>query len=153
MTIMDGDKICKLKRTPSQLWNLEVVLLKESGALHTINGTMENYADILKQHSKISDRKLNLIINRSFKWTMTPFKHTSKIVTKRLNNDSQPDSVTTVLLGGMDKNSCSLFWEVYESLSKEFAVFTFTQINLGKIWIHLFSPLIHGLNRKENWAL
>lgn len=64
---------------------------------------------------------------------MTPFKHTSKIVTKRLNNDSQPDSVTTVLLGGMDKNSCSLFWEVYGSLSKEFAVFTFTQINLGKI--------------------
>uniref|UniRef100_A0AAZ3QDJ1 Transposase Tc1-like domain-containing protein n=1 Tax=Oncorhynchus tshawytscha TaxID=74940 RepID=A0AAZ3QDJ1_ONCTS len=45
-----------------------------TGALHKIDGIMreENCVDILKQHLKISVRKLNLVANGPSKWTMTP---------------------------------------------------------------------------------
>ena len=59
-----------------------------TGALHKIDGirSQENYVDILKQHLKISVRKLKLGRKWVFQMDNTP-KHTSKVVAKLLKDN------------------------------------------------------------------
>ena len=60
----------------------------ETGALHKIDGIMrsENDVDKLKQHLKISVRKLKLGRKWVFQMDNDP-KHTSKVVAKRLKDN------------------------------------------------------------------
>ena len=84
------------------------------GALHKIDGIMreEHYVDILKQHLKISVRKLKLGRKWVFQMGNDP-KHTSKVVAKWLN-----DNKVKVLEWSSQRNDLNPIENLWAELKK-----------------------------------